>query len=202
MVTRSLGEISFLMDWARFLKFDKIINKKEDKKVKMNESDYEYYCAFKNKKEDKKVKKEVNFKGLPYWNVKVIKVEKTKKEKVKCEHYDNPYCEGGFICPICGKVLFHKPETKKANIVNGENLDKIKFPCLCSYVLDGKKAYGELDYVGYNRKNIYLKELTEQKRKYDQPYYTEFTIRNLDQIIIVRNIHILKGKIIIFEEVK
>ena len=147
------------------------------------------------------MKKEIDFKKIPYFDVKVVKVKGV--EKKKCEHSVIYYKPGmiGYRCCKCGKNVDSNGKNK-GNFVNGENLDKIKFPCLCSFLIFGKEVYGELDYVGHSRDLIYLKELVEQTRVNDERYYTQFPICNLDKMIKTKDIHILKGKIIIFEEVK
>ena len=134
-------------------------------------------------KEVKKVNK------IPYFETKVVKVKKQPKDSATIYNQ----------CPICKEI--HKCNFKKqSNFVNGENIEKIKFPCLCSFLIFDKKIYGELDYVGHNRELLYLKDLVGQN--YDERYYTQFPICNLDKIIREKKIHILKGKIIIFEEEK
>jgi len=107
------------------------------------------------------MQKEVK-KMRPYLEVKVVKV---KKEKHK-QHY----------CPCCGgKIEMEKP---KGNWVNGENLDKIKFPCFCSFVWCGVKIYGMLyemadEYILINTNSQYKYKLTSISNK------TENKIRNI-----------------------
>ena len=156
-----------------------------------------------NKKEVKKVKKEIDFNKIPYFELKVVKVKKEKREK--CVHFMLTYVNelDRYKCNKCGVIGFwdnrgftvSKP---KANIVNGENINKIKFPCLCSYNED---CYGMIT-------------KTKANECYDNEFYTLHTIDkqynsfssvrsyyNLKDLIEVWNIHIRKGKIIIFEEV-
>ena len=130
----------------------------------------------------------------PYLEVKVVKVEKEKKE--------NTNCNAEFICPICNKVLHHKDEVeKKGNWVNGECIDKIKFPCFCSfkYIYAPFRQYGELDKVRSNGLEYYrLRELKQVDGSLvigHEEYRLE-----LEELIRTYNIHILKGKIILFEE--
>lgn len=117
----------------------------------------------------------------PYLEVKVVKVKKPKPKL--------------FMCKVCGTIL--PAEKPKGNWVNGENLDKIKFPCFCSYVLNDMKWYGEIncswqDFQGYT---FYLSNINEQKN-------TNLVEENgsIKDLIKKYNIHILKGKIILFEE--
>jgi len=53
--------------------------------------------------------KKIDYRKLPYLETKVVKVEK---------EWDADHC------PTCGQRI----EEPKGNWVNGENLDKIKFP--------------------------------------------------------------------------
>ena len=105
--------------------------------------DYLTYMEIKNmagykRKEVKKVKKEIDLKKIPYFEVKVVKVKGKKKEirSVKCSICGNTYAP----C-TCATVTKHK-----GNWVNGENLDKIKFPVPCSWniPLDKDINYGLL----------------------------------------------------------
>lgn len=162
---------------------------------------------FSDLKEVKKVKKEIDFSKLEYFSVKVVKVRKKKREKIQCNNHCLIFNNNQIVCYKCGEV-FGGNKRPKGNFVNGENLDKIMFPCLCSFLIDGERVYGELDdCVNYNRQIICLKELVEQIgqlniRMDKQRYYLEFPICDLGSIVKTKNIHILKGKIIIFEEVK
>jgi len=157
---------------------------------------------FNTKKEVKKVNK------IPYFELKVVKV---KKEKNKCEHPFRTWESGLFYpkfkCTKCGEFVIPPFKMEEGNWVNGENLDKIKFPCFCSFLVDGKeRVYGELDdCVNYNRQIICIKELVQQVgqlyiRMNRQRYYFEFPICDLGSIVKTKDIHILQGKITIFEE--
>ena len=138
-------------------------------------------------KEVKKVNK------IPYFEVKVVKIKKEKKKE-----YIPFKCEGcREVIKGCKGLENERQRIRGGNWVNGENIDKIKFPCLCSFLIYDKRVYGELDYVGHNRELLYLKDLVGQNC--DERYYTQFPICNLDKIIKEKNIHILKGKIVIFE---
>ena len=112
----------------------------------------------------------------PYLEIKVVKV----KKKSNC-------------CPTCGREV----EKPKGNWFNGENLDKIKFPCFCSY---GGSCYG-------------LITRTKANEAFDNAFYTLHGIEkqhgsfssvrsyyNFQDLIKAWDIHILKGKIIIYEE--
>jgi len=138
------------------------------------------------------------------------------KEK-KCNHLNAPcihtYIYNGKIrCPQCGEIL--TPEwlekriiidpllvKEKGNWVNGENLDKIKFPCLCSFECGSERALGQLN-CGYDDegdKDIY--ELHHIDKQYNNINRASWRFK-LKELIEDFDIHILKGKIIIFEEEK
>jgi len=96
-------------------------------------------------------------------------------------------------------VKTKKPKIKKeGNWVNGENLDKIKFPCLCSYVYMNVKRFGELRIVADGKYgSIYTIFNLRQMKTTSGWSVREFTLK---AIIENYNVHILKGKIILFEE--
>ena len=152
-----------------------------------------------------KGEKEVKKVNRPYFETEVVKV---KKENNKCKHLNAPcihtYIYNGVIrCPQCGKIL--TPEwlkkriiipllvKEKGNWVNGENLDKIKFPVPCSYT-HGTKKMGMLLKLG---DSFYIINIDGQGN-----YTKYFLSYDLKHLIEDFDIHILKGKIIIFEEEK
>ncbi len=148
-----------------------------------------------NKKEVKKVNR-------PYLECKVVKV---KKKKRKCEH---PLIihKGRYYCKKCGKEMLVDiggegrivQEKPKGNWINGENLDKIKFPVPCSYVYLGNKGYGMLNkcFMGDG-----LYELHRIKQSKDVGVCNRVTYSgSLKHLIKTMDIHILKGKIILYEE--
>ena len=193
-------------DW----KVIKVIEQKKEPKSKIIGIDYgveggDYTCwvsGYINKdgeividrKGYKKVKK-VKKVSRPYLETKVVKV---KKEK-------DFWCGGMKIGDKQYKVFkrkngvpylkeFDKPQ--KGNWVNGENLDKIKFPCFCRY---SKNRYGIITktYIGEDKKTIYTIHGIENQ------YFSLSSIKSysdLKKIIKAFDIHILKGKIILFEE--
>jgi len=136
------------------------------------------------KKEVKKVK--------PYLEVKVVKVKKEKKDF---------WCGGMRIDDKQYKVFKRKKgipylkEFKKGNWFNGENLDKIKFPVGCNWhiPLDNDIQYGIL-----MKKNSEI-ELHHIKQ---HNYSSIVATGNLKELIKRWDIHILKAKIILFEEEK
>jgi len=90
-----------------------------------------------------------------------------------------------------------EPKQPKGNWVNGENLDKIKFPVPCSYRSHtGKKRYALLNKDKNNGKDEY------QLSRIFQDTCSNFFLASdsLKKLIRKWDIHILKGKIIIFEE--
>ena len=141
---------------------------------------------FKNKKEVKKMSR-------PYLEVKVVKVKKEKENycwqcgiKMYFKHY---------YCPYCGNRLRKTKPKPKGNWVNGENLDKIKFPCFCSWhiPLDEDVQYGMLF-----KNNDGMFQLIRIEQHTYSPHVA--IAENLETLIRNWNIHILKGKIIIYEE--
>lgn len=151
--------------------------------------------------------KEVKKVSKPYFEMEVVKV---KKEKPKCEHYKYMvgYVPQGsyYNCPACGEKVYIKSiEAKKpkGTWVNGENLDKIKFPCFCSYVerVTKEKRYGKIDKnwddIAYKEK-YQISKITSQSDEISVLYEDV----SLKKLIRNLNIHILRGKIIIYEEEK
>lgn len=153
----------------------------------------------------KKIVKELNekeVKKLKYFETKIVKV---KKEMVKCSHSElvkyleykgNIKLGEDYQCKQCKKIFVANHIEKsykqpKGNFVNGENLDKIKFPCFCSY---GKN--GEVGFFSENDGHYYIAPIDKQKKK-QKDVDSSF---DLKKIIKKNDIHILKGKITIFEE--
>ena len=139
-------------------------------------------------------KKEVK-KVRPYFECEVVKV---KKEK-------DFWCGGMRIGNKQYKVFKRKKgvpylkEFEKGNWVNGENLDKIMFPVPCSYRShSGKKHYAQLIKNKDNGKYKY--ELLRISQDYGESIF--LSSDSLKKLIRKWDIHILKGKIILFEEVK
>ena len=119
--------------------------------------------------------KEVKKVNRPYFEMKVVKVKKEEKEWT-------PDC-----CPCCGA---------KREWVNDENLDKIQFPCFCRY---SKNQHGIITktYIGEHKETIYTLHGIERQ------FSSLSSIKSYDKLrrlIEAFDIHILKGKIIIFEE--
>ena len=135
-------------------------------------------------------KKEVKKLNRPFFETEVIKAKGKKKE----------------YCPRCGsEITMEKPV---GNWVNGENLDKIKFPCFCSFDNQGKICYGEINkgYISEADKDVY--QITDITRQVDgsftkgQMYSVIYTADTIKDLIKYHNVHIKHGKIIIFEEEK
>jgi hypothetical protein len=160
---------------------------------------------FSDLKEVKKVKKEVDFSKIPYFETKVVKVKKEKK----CQHSKVICCANKtfprtYKCIKCGKfflppfqknyLVIKEEKENKGNFVNGENLDKIKFPCLCKWNDNiGMIIYDFWDVPMFTL--IKIDKQTNRNHTYSHSESLEKLIRDFD-------IHILKGKFIIFEEVK
>ena len=98
-------------------------------------------------------------------------------------------------------------ERSGGNNVNGENIQKIKFPCFCSFVKDGEKRYGEIN-TNYNEHKEELEyELSDITQQVDGKMMgSSFSVRysdfSLEDLIKCHDVHIKRGKIIIFDEEK
>ena len=133
----------------------------------------------------------------PYFETKVVKVKKEKRVEVRdnWEYISDKYLKR--LKTELAKEL--KRREKKGNWVNGENLDKIKFPCFCSYggsqygMITRTKANEAFDNVFYTLHGI---EKQHNSLSSVRSYY------NFADLIRVWDIHILKGKIILYEEEK
>jgi len=192
--------VGYSVDMSGNIKIDWIKNTKKKKKVSsFNEiCKTEYAKTIKKLMDDSLIKnmliKEVKKVSRPYLETKVVKVK-------KCRHFLAKWMPGNiYKCCKCGKIVTergHKPIKPKGNWVNNENLDKIKFPCFCSY---SKDRYGVITktYIGEERV-IYTVHGIERQ------YFSLSSIKsydNLEKLIKALDIHILKGKIILFEEEK
>ena len=158
----------------------------------------------------KKIRKGVN--KLEFFETKVIKVKKERTLQV------NPRGAGKstkyWEClsdEVLQRLEFNSRrelerrktvEPKcKGNFVNGENLDKIKFPCFCSYkqpLTDLNEHLGIIEYIAiYGEKARYVLINIEGQRKNCKliPIFED-----LKSLIQSYEIKILKGKIIIFKE--
>lgn len=84
----------------------------------------------------------------------------------------------------------------------GENLEKIKFPCWCSYFDCGdKRRYGEIDLVFFNgNKRFRLRELRQSKLA--EVIYCVYHRDSLESLIEDYDIEILKGELHLWREVK
>jgi len=138
----------------------------------------------------------------PYFEMEVVKI---KKPRYSCREVIKFMGKKYEVFIKDGKVSIrrHKHHKPKGNWVNGECIEKIKFPCFCSYInpLSGKKCYGKIDKgwddIAYNIK-YQINEITNQSDEIGI-LYEDISLKKL---IINLKIHILKGKIILFEEEK
>ena len=150
---------------------------------------YDDLCKTFTKKEVKKVKKSIDYKKLPYFETKVVKVKK---------QHDKKMC-GWSECPKCGDLHWCSSATFGSFWVNGENLDKIKFPVPCSWeFLNPTKTHRGILFRDKNCCCYSLMCVDEQ----DEGTSIIGTDVSLRSLILNYNIHILKGKMIIFEEEK
>ena len=130
--------------------------------------------------------KEVKKVSRPYFETKVVEVGKVKK----CKHKTiNMASNNKFYCGNCGEEIIHN--CSKGNWVNGENLDKIKFPCFCSY---GGSQYGMITRTkaneAFDNEFYTLHGIGKQHSSFSsiRSYY------NFADLIRVWDIHIQKAK--------
>jgi len=137
-------------------------------------------------------KKEMKKVSRPYFELKVIKIKKPKYQSREVIKFMGKKYEV-FIKDGKVSIRRHKHQRQEDNWVNGENIDKIKFPVPCSYVDDGEKHIGMLNkYVNWYR--LYYIE-----KQSDDNFVDDCT--SLRNLINDYDIHILKGKVIVYEEV-
>jgi len=128
----------------------------------------------------------------PYLETEVVKI---KKPRFSCREVIKFMGKKYEVFIKDGKVSIrrHKHQRCKGNWVNGENIDKIKFPCFCSYKYNRIKYYGEIQNDGTYFNLYCIDKQTFKRNFYDGRMKLGNLIRDYD-------IHILKGKIILFEE--
>ena len=178
-----------------------------DKIMRLNEHEYLYngkfeYCEVVKifePKEEKKVKSKPKmshekFKKLEYLDVKVVKVEQPIPEK------PGMYCRIGSrvykVHERKGKNPYLKEFKKnKGNWVNGENIDAIRFPAYCSYVINGKIYKGQINKAKYE--SVYSLYWIGGQSKYSNWVDSAGSLKPL---IDNYDIHILKARIILFDE--
>ena len=165
-----------------------------------------------NRKEVKKVNKEIDFSKIKYFEVKVVKVKKEKYPK-ECKHLEILFKDGIFQCVNCGhrlKIKRYDKNTRwgfiefnqkqpKGNWVNGENLDKIMFPCFCSYIFGNHKFYGEIDKNWDDLAYDWVYQISMRNQQTKQ-LSVVLSCSSLEDMFINHKVKILKGKIVIFEE--
>ena len=161
---------------------------------------------------------------IPYFETKVVRMGKVRKHKHK---YIEGWAYGKYYvrCIVCGKLIWSEPQVKpiknkqpKGTWVNGENLDKIKFPCFCRFDAN-KGLHGDPPHnykvhgIGIINKNYYegkihyeLSWADRQSESEGEKYITNLSVlcgtTSLEHLIKLYDIHILKGKVVIFEEEK
>ena len=135
------------------------------------------------------------YKKIKYLEVKVVKV---KVKYLTTAKIDKKLY--GFFYDKQKLLQMEEIEKPKGNWVNGENLDKIKFPVPCSHKdkSNGYSGYGIL-MTGLNHhmdKTYILADIGKQRNELTTVSQSE----SLKDLIETWDIHILKGKIILFEE--
>ena len=138
----------------------------------------------------------MNLRDRPYLEVEVVEV-KVKKERrkeipktcVDCEWVSSCYRD------------YYKKLEKEGTWVNGENLDKIEFPFFCTFGV-GSRCYGMviktiMDYQ--NCDTAYLLFSIDGQIRGITSIDRDLSLKHL---IEIHNINVLKGKIILFKEIK
>ena len=141
------------------------------------------------------VKNKEEVKKLEYFETEVVKVKKEKQKYFTTQKIDGKlygfYYNKKYKMDVRIEEIKKKP---KGNWVNGENLDRIKFPFFCRYennrlgmITSGTPTYGNYEYILHNiDSQSGCSALTRSG--------------SLGGLIKKYNIHILKGKITIYEE--
>jgi len=144
------------------------------------------------------IPKEVKKVSRPYFELKVIKIKKPKYQSREVIKFMGKKYEV-FIKDGKVSIRRHKHQYKPiGNWVNRENVDKIKFPCFCSYKRFGKRKYGILIQGFVHNLNEYILNHLDMQYE-DIP--VEIRSHSLKKLIADYDIHILKGKVIVYEEV-
>jgi len=189
--------VGYTVDMGGNIKIDWIKNTKKKKKENIfnNMCITEYAKTIKKLTEDpliKKMLKEVK-KVKSYFETEIVKGKKEKKEIV------GDICIKGYYYPIYknkhNRIYFKSKKEKKGNWVNGENLDKIKFPCFCRWNNNG--WIGMLIKDWKDDEAIYTIVRVDRQTVRSETYGG---FKDLKEFIKAYNIHILKGKIILYEE--
>ena len=142
----------------------------------------------------------------PYLEVKVVKVRSESNRKLKKLEGEAIEIQRK-IDRIKGERGYKEGKWSGVNWINGENIQKIKFPCFCSFVKDGEKRYGEIN-TNYNEHKEELEyELSDITQQVDGKMMgSSFSVRysdfSLEDLIKCHDVHIKRGKIIIFDEEK
>ena len=112
---------------------------------------------------------------------------------------------------------YTKPkQLRKGNWINGENLDKIKFPCFCRFdhrkgIYGGKQGVHGIGIINRTAEGGRIEyQLSYADRQMENNERLDILANlsvlcstpSLKRLIELYDIHILKGKIILFEEEK
>ena len=158
----------------------------------------------------KSISKEVKKMSRPYFETKVVKIEKKRKLDMnprragKATKYWSSFSDEVLErLQVNTKRELERRKIEKAykegkwfgdNWVNGENLDKIKFPCFCRW----NGGFGMIVH-GYGAEREYILVKIEEQVDNGE-VCTVNRCDTLKHLIELHDIHILKGKIIIYEE--
>jgi len=135
--------------------------------------------------------KKVNLRDRPYLDVEVVEVKVKKKKEIPKICINCDYKEG---CTFYQRN--YKKLEKEGTWVNGENIDKIEFPCACTYDLYGERRCGILTSgIPIMESEYILHSINPQMRD-----SVEVRKASLEELIKQYDIHIEKAKIVIFKE--
>jgi len=147
----------------------------------------------------------MDFRERPYLEVEVVEVKTKKKKEIPAG------------CVNCGKKEFcaryerdYKKLEKEGNWVNGENLDKMKFPCYCTFdtnkgMLRDPGKYYKVCGIGKIDMNFTEEQVQYQLSWADHQQEGLSVLcetPSLKRLIELYDIHIEKAKIVIFKETK
>ena len=132
---------------------------------------------------------------IPYFTIeKIIKMKKPKYKYRKVIKFAGKKYE---VYIKDGKVSLRRHKHQRepgSNWINSENIDKIKFPCFCSYIYAGKKHIGMLNrYKDSGEYRLY--NIDKQSKDNFEDDCT-----SLKNLIKDYDINIIRGKVILYEE--
>ena len=146
----------------------------------------------------------MNLRDRPYLDVEVVEVKVKKKKEIPVHCVE---CDIKLGCGIYQRK--YKKLEKEGTLVNGENLNKIKFPCYCSFDAN-KGVFGEPERtykvhgIGMINENFYEGQINYELSWADHQQKDINVLcgtPSLKRLIEIYDIHIEKAKIVIFKEI-